>query len=158
MKKLLLSTVFLCSCQSALEEKVMLYPAENCRLEFTACKRDVAAAEFAPGVCVHKDELYLYALQNPPCSYLKMGRLYLDSQVIDLDVCNLATPWVDKSDLSEDDVKLRKYMLGNTPFYSLKVYFCKGGANDYMVEWEVYKGKSVRVAIKSLNDGGDVEE
>lgn len=155
MKRLLLSAIFLCSCQSALEEKVVLYPAENCRLEFTACKSDMAQAEFAPGVCIYKDELYLYALQNPPCSYLKKGSLYLGSQVIDLDVSNLATPWVEKSDLSEADVVLEKDMLRNTPYYSLKVYFRKGGANDYMVEWEIYKGKSVRTAIKSLNDVGE---
>ena len=149
---MLLSAIFLCSCQPASEEKIVLYPAENCRLEFTACKRDMDQAEFAPGACVYEDELYLYALQNPPCSYLKMGRLYLDSQVIDLDVRNLATPWVERSDLNEENVKLEKDMLGNTPYYSLKVYFRKGGANDYMVEWEIYKGKSVRTAIKSLND------
>lgn len=27
--------------------------------------------------------------------------------------------------------------------------------NDYMAEWEIYKGKSVRTAIKSLNDVGE---
>ena len=155
MKKLLLSAIFLCSCQSALEEKIVLYPAENCRLEFTACKRDMAQAEFAPGICVHKDELYLYASQNPPCSYLKKGQLYLGPQIIDLDVSNLATPWVEKSDLSGADVFLEKNMLYNTPSHSLKVYFRKGGANDYMVEWEIYKGKSVRTAINSLNDVGE---
>lgn len=155
MKKLLLCAIFLCSCQPASEEKIVLYPAENCRLELTAYKRNMAQSELAPGVCVYKDELYLYALQNPPCSYLKEGRLYLDSQVIDLDVSNLATPWVEKSDLSEADVKFEKYRVGNTPYYSLKVYFCKGGANDYMVEWTIYKGKSVRTAIKSLNDVGE---
>lgn len=155
MKRILLSAIFLCSCQSASEEKIVLYPAENCKLEFTACKRDMTQAEFAPGICVYKDELYLYALQDPPCSYLKTGRLYLGAQVIDLDVRNLATPWVEKRDLSEADVELKKGMLENTPYYSLKVYFRKGGANDYMAEWEIYKGKSVRTAIKSLNDVGE---
>ena len=58
MKKLFLSAIFPCSCHPVLEEKIMLYPAKNCRLEFTACKRDVAATEFAPGVCVYKGELY----------------------------------------------------------------------------------------------------
>lgn len=154
MKKVLLGAIFLCSCQPTLTEKIVLYPAENCKLEFTACKRDMTQAEFAPGVCIYRNELYLYALQNPPCSYLKTGRLYLDSQVIDLEVCNLATPWVEKSDLSEADVEFNRDMLENTPYYSLKVHFCKGGANDYIVEWIIYKGKSVRTAIKSLNDIG----
>lgn len=155
MKKVLLSAIFLCSCQLTTTEKIVLHPAENCKLEFTACKRDMTQAEFAPGVCIYRNELYLYALQNPPCSYLKTGKLYLDSQVIDLDVSNLATPWVEKSDLSEADVKLNRGILGNAPYYSLKVYFSKGGANDYMVEWEIYKNKSVRTSIKSLNDQGE---
>lgn len=155
MKKLLLSVIFLCSCQPSSTEKVVLYPAENCKLEFTACKMNVDQAKEAPGVCIYKNELYLYALQNPPYSYLKSGRLYIDSQVIDLDVRHLATPWVEKSDLSESDVELKKMMLGNFSYYSLKVNFCKGGANDYTVEWEIYKGKSVRTSIKSLNDVGE---
>lgn len=155
MKKLLLSAVLLCSCQHESIEKAVLYPADDCKLEFTAIKGDGEHAELAPGVCIYKDELYLYALRNPPYTYLKSGTLYLDSQVIDLDVRNLATPWVEKSDLSKADVELEKKMLGDVPYYFLKVRFCKGGANDYAVEWEIYKGKSVRTAIKPLNDVGE---
>ena len=152
MRKLLLSAIFLCSCQQYTIEKVVLYPADNCKLEFTAIKRDDAQAEFAPGVCIYKDELYLYALRNPPHTCLKSGTLYIDAQAIDLNVRNLATPWVEKSDLSKADVELKKMMLENIPCYDLKVRFCKGGANDYMVEWEIYKDKSVRTAIKNIGE------
>lgn len=152
MKRILLSAIFLCSCHPSSIEKLVLYPAENCKLELTAYKTDTMQAEFAPGVCVYKDGLYLFSLQNPPYCYLKTGKLYLDSQVIDLDVRNLATPWVEKGDLTESDIDLKKDVLEDIPYYSLKVHFCKGGGNDYTVEWEIYKGKSIRTAIKSIND------
>ena len=152
MRKLLLSAIFLCSCQQYTIEKVVLYPADNCKLEFTAIKRDVAQAEYAPGVCIYEDELYLYALRNPPHTCLKSGTLYIDAQAIDLNVRNLATPWVEKSDLSKADVELKKMMLENIPYYDLKVRFCKGGANDYMVEWIIYKDKSVRTAIQNVRE------
>lgn len=139
-----------------IDRKLVLYSAENCKLELTARRSDTMRAEFTLGVCIYKDELYLYALQNPPYCYLKTGKLYLDSQVVDLDIRHLATPWVEKGDLTESDIEFKKDMLDDISYYSLKVHFSKGACNDYTAEWEIVQGKSVRTAIKSINDVGKI--
>ena len=56
--------------------------------------------------------------------------------------------------MTSDAIYVERYELDGEPFYVLRVYFRKGGADDYMVEWEIYKGRSVRAWIKSLGDGG----
>lgn len=146
----------LVACSAEKTERVEVELDEGYRVTFEAGVTSGKAGEkISPQMCVWKDKLFLYALQNPPWKYLRKGIIRIDGQDVYLDVSHLAMPWVEPTDMTSDDIHVERHELDDAPFYILRVYFRKGGANDYMVEWEIHKGRSVRTWIKSLGDGGE---
>lgn len=83
----------LVSCSSEKTERVEIELDEGYGVTFEA---DVTSGKeeekFSPQICVWKDKLFLYALQNPPRKYLRKGIIRIDGQDVRLDVSHLAMP------------------------------------------------------------------
>lgn len=107
----------------------------------------------------HQGKLVLHGGCSDTEKLLTRGELTLNGKDIELDVSGLASPWVEKSDLTPQDCTLEKIEYSeyttaprNDCYHRLKIRFYKGGGNDYEVTWYIYRGKSIRVSIEDALD------
>lgn len=139
-------------------ERVEVVPAEGALLELKAEMVDPDAPRvFAPGICVWNGQLWYSALTSPPLRILTAGTITIDGDAVALDVSGLAEPWGDVTHFTDSCCYLVKHCLGEDGrevYYELRVWFARGGAEDYVVTWLIYKGQSIRESIRSTGDSG----
>ncbi|WP_035606072.1 hypothetical protein [Haloferula sp. BvORR071] len=123
---------------------------DGARLEFQARKIETPDRKLAYGYAVFEGQLY-WAIGNPPSRVMTAGKIRIGEQEIALDVSGLGDPWVEAK-LDKRFVQFKRKDFPSGPIYELLVCFEKGGAEDYMVEWVIKDGKSLRLAITSLGD------
>ncbi len=123
---------------------------DGARLEFHARKIEAKQRKAGDGYVVFEGQLYR-AIGSPPSRVMTEGKIRIGEQDIALDVSGLGDPWVEGK-LEKRFVQLKKDEFPSGPIYTLRVCFVKGGAEDYMVEWVIKDGKSLRLAIKDLGD------
>ena len=128
---------------------------DGAKLEFTALP--VAwSGERKPssGWTVYEDRLWNSGF-SPPYRLMKSGICEIAGKKIALDVSGLADPWVkEQEEIPKRFVHLVREpeTSGERQGYHLWVIFSKRGALDYMVEWKILDGKSVRLGITDLGD------
>lgn len=123
---------------------------DGARLEFHARKIEARHRKTGEGFVVFEGQRYR-AIGNPPSRVMTTGSIRIGEQDIALDVSGLGDPWVDAK-LEKRFVQLTKDDYPSGPLYTLRVCFVKGGAEDYMVEWVIKGGKSLRLSIGELGD------
>ena len=123
---------------------------DGARLEFHARKIEARSRKTGDGYVVFEGQLYR-AIGNPPSRVMTSGTLRIGEQVIALDVSGLGDPWVDGK-LEKRFILLTGDDFPSGPIHTLRVCFVKGGAEDYMVEWVIKDGKSLRKCIEDLGD------
>jgi hypothetical protein len=123
---------------------------DGARLEFHARKIEARSRTTGDGYVVFEGQLY-QAIGNPPSRVMTSGTLRIGKEEIALDVSGLGDPWVDGT-LEKRFVQLTKDDFPSGPIHTLRVCFVKGGAEDYMVEWVIKDGKSLRRSTENLGD------
>lgn len=107
---------------------------------------------------IYQDKLWIHSvLAHPPKSILLTGKLFLDGYKIDLDTSGMAQPWASVDEFSVSDARLVRHKIHNSRespsfYYILKIAFIKGGAEDYIATWKIYKNKSLRMSVEGLGD------
>ena len=82
---------------------------------------------------------------------LLSGTIQTERRDISLDVSGLGNCWsLDDPDPIPSHYALVKYM--GEGVVSLKICFAKGGAQDFLVEWWIKDGASIRMKIEYLGD------
>lgn len=157
--KTLLITLFLSmvpfasDASNETDEKASIDWDHQIRLEFTAKHIPAKTRKQTFGICIYENQLWECAMTDPPEKILTNGTITIEGQTIELDVRGLATPWIKPNELTKENCNLTKHDFDEQGYYyNLKVAFIKGGALDYMVTWIIYKNKSLRVKIESLDD------
>jgi hypothetical protein len=136
----------------AAEEVKTIKLAEDVTLEFKAenvgaeKKRDLNLA----GYVIYKGELY-QSVFDPPHLVLTSGHITIAGKRIELDVSGLAEPWVTGDKFHRRFVRLDRSS-EERGVLTLTVVFAKGGAEDYSVEWDIFRGKSMRIRIEGCGD------
>jgi hypothetical protein len=123
---------------------------DGARLEFQARNIEARSRTSGDGYVVFEGQLYR-AIGNPPSRVMTSGHIRIGEQEIALDVSGLGDPWVDGK-LENRFVLLTKEDFPSGQIHTLRVCFVKGGAEDYMVEWVIKDGKSLRRSIEDLGD------
>jgi len=131
-------------------EETVITKLDGALLEFHARKIESPSRKTGDGLVVFEGQLY-HAIGNPPSRVMTTGTIRIGEQEIALDVSGLGDPWV-AGKLEKRFVQLTRDDFPSGPIYTLRVCFVKGGAEDYMVEWVIKDGRSLRESIKSLGD------
>lgn len=112
---------------------------------------DMSSLNFAP--CIYDGKLWTWGVMiHPPHSVLLSGQLSLNGRIIELDVSGIAHPWVDTKEFRATEARLVNEGDNADPYYILDVGFFKGGGEDYMGTWTIYKDKSVRDKLEACGD------
>lgn len=126
---------------------------------FTVKKFKVSeSCEFDETPWIYQGRLWgISVLTNPPRNILLAGKLNLNGQEIELNTDGMANPWVNVNEFDSRYARLTREKViksnGSPDFYyRLEVAFLKGGAEDYIATWEIYKNKSFRVKIEGIVD------
>lgn len=148
--------VLISHCAGRNQDHISIRIKDNVTLKLSSELIHVDDPDLSHDTCIYNDSLYIYCTLENPIRILTAGSISIDHELIGLDVTGLATPWVDKSDITKEDCLLERHEIGQSDFfYILTVRFRKGGANDYDVTWFIYKGKSIRISIDDVNDIGE---
>jgi hypothetical protein len=136
----------------AAEEVKTIAVSPSVNLEFTAEKVDpgIKRELTESGYVMHQGKLY-FSHTAPPDLVLTSGQITIDGKRIALDVSGLANAWVSGDRIYRRFVRLDRHF-EKQGVLTLSVVFAKGGAEDYLVEWAIVSGQSMRLRIMNCGD------
>lgn len=124
----------------------------GCSVRFEAKKVAKVDAGAGYGYAVYDDKLWISS-STVPHIILTKGVFFDGEKAVELDVSGLANPWVEADELEARNCELKiNTTEDNEELITLKVAFMKWGAEDYIAEWVVMDGHSLRLSITGVGD------